>query len=220
MGLYINMKTRSGFVSNSSSSSFIVHNNIKRVAPTMLDIVIQDWTDWPDRTKRQIAEDRIVHKTWRDNLEKALKKTSILSGKIGITLPSTNEETYIVYRNGICYVQTCRNHDWSDVEGFGANYGEDGNDNLSNIIDGSYFYDVKTNTIHSPVRYDHEATTPPICQKCGDENYGAYCLSRTGVKLCSSCGKKLSKPKPPKPPEPEVPEVKTFNSPISSLEID
>lgn len=107
------MKRRTGFVSNSSSSSFVVIDpglrTTAEVAWTMISIVIDNWAAW-DPKWEGFSEYCRSAKAALDFLDSNLDLDE------PITFPwSTNEETYI-WRNSkgqIC-VDTCNNHSWED----------------------------------------------------------------------------------------------------------
>lgn len=206
------MKIRSGFVSNSSSSSFVVCNTLEYTAETMLDIVIRDWSEWDrSETKSFRDESKRRFKEWRNRLKKALKNPEVQSGKIGITFPSTNEETYIVWRRDRAFVQTCNNHDWSVVDGRGQDCdGVPLGQLLDEIIQESFFYNLDNEAIHSAVKYGDSDLMDRHCLKCKQTSYG-YCLDRKGSEICRYCGKTI---------KPAKPVVKTFPSPVSDLEVN
>ncbi len=94
------MKTRTGFVSNSSSSSFVVaeHNypNVFALATEM--IKARGWDDDKDMVQRLRASQN--RGTDPDS---------------PVSFPTTNYETYIVKQAGYYIVATSHNYDWDDV---------------------------------------------------------------------------------------------------------
>ena len=109
------MKIRKGFVSNSSSSSFIVEGSatIAQVALAMMYEIRSDWEssnyDSWDPPKRFYEALKWVSEN--QNYDKPL------------LIPwSTNEETFIWRANDGIMVKTCNNHDWGLV---GATYIDD-----------------------------------------------------------------------------------------------
>ena len=181
------MKIRNGFVSNSSSSSFIINGKIDDVAKSMIKTVIEDFGDWGRKaTKKEIAE----FKGWKRNLEKALSNRNILTGKIGITMPSCNYKTYITQVGDQVYVQTSRNHSW-DLDyvecGGGADDGDQ--DIVYKAIYGIDYFNVKNALIHS-TELDDTASPCPECSKDGGYSSGFYVICN-GKRLCSVCYNKM-----------------------------
>lgn len=93
------MKIRNGFVSNSSSSSFVVEI---------------------DMSPAELAVDIITCRNWesRDNelIEKIQTKISQLKpNDVPIAFKSCNYDTYIMKINGSLHIETCNNHPWWDV---------------------------------------------------------------------------------------------------------
>ena len=99
------MKVRAGFVSNSSSSSFIVRGTAttQEIASAMLEIIFKHWEDF-GYIPEQI---HLRAKNWLDK-------------NIGFNDPvlipwTTNYETFIWRTDsGIC-VETCNNIEWYDL---------------------------------------------------------------------------------------------------------
>lgn len=179
------MKTRNGFVSNSSSSSFIVHDSISNVSKAMLNLVISDW----EQDRVESAEDKKVHAKWRRNLTNAFKKKEIIDGVIGITMPSTNYETYIIEKGNNCYVKTANNHNWESVIDPCYNVVEE----IDRTVDDYYFLNVRNNLIHSVEKYDKlkedskaKGKKCPVCNK-DHEIYSFYVVDRKGNKICNGC---------------------------------
>lgn len=96
------MKKRNGFVSNSSSSSFIVNledynNNVFDLAREMVSI--REWED----------DEELLKKI--DNFEKNE------SGNVGIFFNTCNYETFISHiGGGYVFVDTCNNHNWDSIK--------------------------------------------------------------------------------------------------------
>ena len=96
------MKIRTGFVSNSSSSSFVVagssFKNVWALADKMLDIRDEDWG----------TKDKDIRQRMRAALNQGMSPDSPIS------FPTTNEDTYIVKVDDDYVVATCNNHCWYD----------------------------------------------------------------------------------------------------------
>ena len=96
------MKTRNGFVSNSSSSSFIIgHIDIGGVANAMLHTIIEDFRECEEEDLP--LENRERYNKWIKNLQRGLRNENVISGKVGITMPSCNYETYIFKKDRQIY---------------------------------------------------------------------------------------------------------------------
>ena len=99
------MKVRKGFVSNSSSSSFIVskggrYKNSLQLAEHMLTIRNADYDSWEDTELEKIRRSR----------ERQLNQD------ISVTFPSCNYDTFITVKPDRFLVSTCNNTDWDDVQ--------------------------------------------------------------------------------------------------------
>jgi len=174
------MKLRTGFVSNSSSSSYLINifnkNTLSIISKDMLKTVISDWEmHGLNRSER-----------WMDNLNKALKMKAVKSGLLGITFPSTKEDTYIIQKKKGIYISTCRNHNWDMLDGV-LNYGED-NNKIYKLLKDQYFYNIKNEPMHSYEFYDENYEAK--CPKCNFYS-GFYVINQKGKKLCSFCYRAL-----------------------------
>jgi hypothetical protein len=108
------MKARIGFVSNSSSASFIVlddsYNTTAKVAAEMIKIVFKDWDEW------ETGENFTVDDARAGQAKLALKWLEEHPDFNGnIYLPWTcNYSTYLWDHNGHPAADTCNNHYWWD----------------------------------------------------------------------------------------------------------
>jgi len=181
------MKIRNGFVSNSSSSSFVVfHGNINRISLDMLKTVIDDFSDWDKDFAAKKGSVRPSYAKWVKNLKEALKRDDIKDGKIGIVMPSTNYDTYLILKNNALFITTSNNHQWNllqdaeDCENSSSQY-----EQIREVIHGSYFYDIRSKLIHSSEKWDgkKEKFDCPVC----DNNYGNYVCDQNGNMICGTC---------------------------------
>lgn len=141
------MKIRNGFVSNSSSSSFIVHNvsSSMEVFNLMIPLVKEDYCDYKDGKK-----------AWKKTLGKNVKRFKQSRGKDfneGILIPFTcNYETFIYpVKDGECYVETCNNHPWQDV----LSVHEMSSEHRHYSDDKTVFVNVSTNEFTTPKKFEH-----------------------------------------------------------------
>lgn len=98
------MKKKIDFITNSSSSSFILPASIKDtkdVAKQMVDIIFKEWKKFDNKPDEEYS------KQIYDNIKKLNKDENIM-------IPfSCNYETFIFrMEDGRIFVDTCNNHDW------------------------------------------------------------------------------------------------------------
>lgn len=89
----LNMKTRLGFVSNSSSSSFVLKVGA------------------PFDTVKEVAEYMIPKRGW-DNDEELLKRINKSGDTTAISFASCNYDTFIAKMGDYFLIETCHNHNW------------------------------------------------------------------------------------------------------------
>jgi len=182
------MKIRNGFVSNSSSSSFIVANgDVATIANIMLNVVLNDWYDLDDKTVE----------AWRKNATKCHNNEDIRSGKIGITIPSCNYETYIFKSGQDVYIDTCHNHEWPMEEMGVIRYhggGEDEGDSIHKESKKKRYFNVKNCLVHSRNKWnwkDKQGLDKNKCPVCSADPLGRNLLAEYVVykkkRVCAHC---------------------------------
>jgi len=174
------MKTRNGFVSNSSSSSFIIPNgDISKISNKMLEIIIND------RDYLTKKENKIEYTKLSSNLNKALKRKDVKSGKVGIFIGySCNYDTYIILKEGDLYITTSNNYMF-DI-GPDKEYSIKSND-IYKLIENNNYYNIDHKIIHS----HSKGAEFYQCNKC-KLNYGMCFIDLKGNVLCSECCAKMS----------------------------
>jgi hypothetical protein len=103
------MKIRNGFVSNSSSSSFIVNaKSSMEVFLKMIGVVYDEYKEYENGAWWKKHHEENVMRFIENHADKFNE---------GIIIPFTcNFETYIFpAKDGKCYVETCNNHPWESV---------------------------------------------------------------------------------------------------------
>jgi hypothetical protein len=128
------MKIRTGFVSNSSSSSFIVNaKSSMEVFNKMVPVIKEDYCSYTGGRSSW-------YEYQEPKIDRFLKKyPKNYNG--GIIIPFTcNYETYIFPSNeGECLVETCNNHPWNDAFPGVNTYGESdythAKDNKTEFVD-------------------------------------------------------------------------------------
>lgn len=109
------MKTRTGFISNSSSSSFMIEESefsTLYVMKTMLQLIQQE------ENTRLFAE---TDRDWLFNLSDTIERLTYLEQfyfdcNPGLrTTYSINEPTYVWRADKKILIQTCRNHKWENL---------------------------------------------------------------------------------------------------------
>jgi len=205
------MKIRSGFVSNSSSSSFIAS---KGEYSSSLDIAL-DMIPLRDYERDQ----QLVEKV------KGLK--GILPDNTNITFSSINYDTFIYeYKmkgEDVYVIETCNNHMFYEIDKL-TNMPEEFENELTKneIVSTLKFYDVELDLFYKKFGYYGEdrveGDTCPMCTK-------HYCFfviltegERAGDLVCPSCyAKELEKKKPIEVYERKIDSKIDMNDPTASM---
>jgi hypothetical protein len=162
------MKIRQGFVSNSSSSSFVLK------------------VGEPFDTIKELAEYMIPKREW-DNDAETLEKLKSCPDDKNLTFRSCNYDTFIAKIDGYFLIETCHNHDW-DLHDFRCSsyptkfldeYGDDSFYNLPHIVP---FYSIESGVEGKVVSWD---SSNKFCEKCYDEFWIV-----NGEKVCLNCNVK------------------------------
>jgi len=183
------MKIRNGFVSNSSSSSFIISDenfpSVRSLATYMIKQKISEYDNSYDKEYIKI------NKKYIKNLNKIDEDQSV-------SFPSCNYDTYI-RKVGDCYlVATCNNHMW-DLYDYSTSLTENAKDALNNLLnkyEGTRDYDTILNILSGDRHefhsfgvdfYDLDKNVIGIeswdeCPKCGEHfwhtpKHGRICIS-------------------------------------------
>jgi len=182
------MKIRNGFVSNSSSSSFVVRfGDLKKISAAMLKVVTNDFSEYLSSSKRRNISS---HKKWKSNLRKAFTLDDIKSGEIGITMPSCNYDTYIYHKKDDGFwITTCHNHNWEFAfDPFGWIVVPYKEDFLREEMSKHYYYNVRNGLIHSYPIFEEENEYVEKKMQCECGNYfGEYVLDTKKNKICGDC---------------------------------
>jgi hypothetical protein len=183
------MKSRLGFVSNSSSSSYILRSgSVAEIATDMTKVIIDSWRNPKGKLS---ASDTKHAKTRRRQLKEALSHPRVVSGEIGVVFSSCNFDTYIISINGVIYIATSRNYNWSDLisdweyvehqDWEGGGYHD-----VYNVVSDNLFLNAKTNRIHYGKDCDVPVAEDHPCPNCG--NKFGYCVkTEDGENLCAWC---------------------------------
>lgn len=159
------MKTREGFVSNSSSSSFILK------------------VGEPFDTIKELAKYMIQKREWDSDAE-TIKKLELCPDNKNVTFKSCNYDTFIAKIDDYFLIETCHNHYW-DLDDFRCQtypkeffdkYGDDSFYELPHIVD---FHSVEHNVEGRVARWDSKNK---FCEKC----YNEYWIVG-GKKICLTC---------------------------------
>lgn len=187
------MKTRSGFVSNSSSSSFVISAN-NGIFKTVVDIALymipkRGWED----------DEKVVY-----NIHRQIELG--MSPNHPISFRSCNYDTFICRReNGEFYVSTCNNHDWgftacnnSSWECIaGVSMSPDDDEESFILYEMPYLFKYY-NATYGVTGYQYGILKDGYFRSelCKDCNTDLWTCFDSGIPFCPQCGKKLSKTDP------------------------
>ena len=179
------MKIRIGFVSNSSSSSFLL--NINKDIPNTRFVCLSMLKD----NEEDLGYGEEKEDTEKKSLEIEEKIKSIaklmdeleLDPNIGYCFNSCNYDTYIFKRGNVIYVDTCNNTQWEISEqgfdhGDGLYEDEENTDDPKAMRTGREFYHVDYNFIGKRMGY----------YQCKNKDcYGGDCWEIEGKTYCIRC---------------------------------
>ncbi len=170
------MKIRSGFVSNSSSMSFILgldqFTDVFQLATKMLRIALEE-------------DDEERYKLAKKHLKKA--RAGGIDPNIGVSLPTANCNTYILRKDDGYYIDTNQDYDgWDGLEPWRS---KGGGDDHFGLEKGNAFYFAELDVIGKLV----DKKEPDYCHQPGHSSYEEVIRLKDGPVLCTKCDQEMFK---------------------------
>lgn len=159
------MKIRAGFVSNSSSSSFILstktYETVFDAALAMLEVRTQD--NWPDCPEKPMI----------------IKAKSLgIDPDTAVTFRTCNYDTFIFRHKGQIYVSTCNNHPWWDHLDYVSQGGGHDNGEFRDLERKIYFWHIAFDIMGKPVTRNEWknwlSSHPDIEKQLANDGYYSY----------------------------------------------
>lgn len=159
------MKTRTGFISNSSSSNFILRdtNNVLQVARRMIKVISDD------KNKKLEKFDKLIE----DNRD-------ILSIDMPVTFISCNYDTYIYTLGPNLKIETCNNTNWDEAL---APYYLTGNEDENTKPD-CYFWQLDVDLLVKEIPYAESVF-------CKEHFLSSHFIFDEHTKMCPKCYLKI-----------------------------
>ena len=181
------MKSRKGFVSNSSSSSFVVNEPIR---DTLFKIFRRTvlYRGFSDNNYHSSNISKKIIERYRSNLKKALKREDVVNNDIGIIVPTMISNIFIKgekKEKKKCYVDLAPKYwKWNEIFEV-SNFN---NEIVSNFMEDNkfFFLNIKNNIIHTQI-FSSEKMKNDVCSVCKQRAFGFYVEDNKGNKRCSYC---------------------------------
>lgn len=179
------MKIRNGFVSNSSSSSFIVCNVTIATMDSQLTALFRYIDDTQEQGNKLSDNFMILKNNYSDLY------ANFLNGKYGLTMHTVNYDTYITYDGSEVKAETCNNLNWENLNLTNMITESEDSDSYNKIyLDNrrwlNYFIDLdyinNKNNIHSADIYPSFSVT---CKNCSYAH--SIVFNEKLEMLCSNC---------------------------------
>lgn len=166
------MKIRFGFVSNSSSSSFVCsidrYPSVFSLAEEMIKIRNDDWTtDSYDRKQMELTK---ISEANRLNVDPCTP----------VMFDTTNYDTYIRLnkKRKLLEISTCDNHDWSSLDTASPFYEDDEDAKLSISVYKTFFWHLREGLVGRPLKGDDAAWTLYKMKNASDPTTFPLCTKR------------------------------------------
>lgn len=169
------MKIRNGFVSNSSSSSFVISLSENNCA-TVFDL----------------AKKMIRRRDFDDNESLITKLDKLVAEGIdpntNISFNSCNYETYIVKEGDLAFINTCNNHDFEQILTVLHDEDDCGNEDwtkkLETLEEDHQFLSPYEGVLGAPLR---GWSSGNYCHQCWRSFWTFHLLTGEAIELCPNC---------------------------------
>ena len=170
------MKIRMGFVSNSSTTSFIIgqdaYENVFVLAKHVLRIMQDQDEEYPDDPRSENIND------WIQNLEKLVELG--VNPNSPVFIPSAEFNTEIMKREDGFYVDTCHNYYWDDLKGVEYHAESFQSEEVFEEFDNLWPYNVEYDVIGTSEIY-------PSDFDCDDSDHNFALTVKDVGKMCPIC---------------------------------
>lgn len=186
------MKSRNSFISNSSSTSFIIHNsNICQISSLMYDYMIRDFRSIGNEGHADFLS------RYLPKLNRIYKQPDVISGENGIVFQSHNFDTYLLADKDRVIGITCTNHNWDECwpPNMNIDYYWD-EDTCYDLMKDKYFYPINgdSDDLISTEIKEITGSEKYICKYCGESEEKKYgIVGKNGQFYCTQHFSKMEK---------------------------